>query len=342
LIILRPASVTVTSGTIHIDINNLPGWLDNIISNMVQNRVREAVETQVENFLKNQLQGVLDSMIAGLDISSLGSTFNVPRLDGAGSVGLDFGVDFSTLSVNATRALFGLGTKFTVSPVTRATPSLGVAMPAGANLLSTNPNRSIAAGVHIGALNHVLHTLWRGGLFDASISSSAIGTTFPPGTEISISTALPPVAALSGPRKLYLMLGAMRMSIVYPGLFDEPVEMRVGALANSSITIQQSGSNSTLNFSGIVIGELYFSPIGITLDDYSRSVLEDFLTGVLQNLIDTSLNNALPALPIPSFTIPTSLNTYGLPGGDALGIVGPALGGGGRHFQIKGNFGVLP
>jgi hypothetical protein len=63
---------------------------------------------------------------------------------------------------------------------------------------------------------------------------------------------------------------------------------------------------------------------------------------VLQNVIDTSLNNALPALPIPSFTIPASMGTYGLPVGSDLGIVSPALGGTTRHFVLKGAFGLLP
>src|SRR5690554_738128 len=341
-ITLRPSSVEITSQGVHPSINGLPGWLNNIISGLVENMVRGIVETQVENFLTSQLQGVLDSLVAGLDITALGSTFDVPRLDGAGTIGLGFGVNFSSLSVNSTRALFGLASKFTVNPVTRATPSLGVAMPAGASLLSSNPLRPIAAGVHVGALNAVLHTLWRGGLFDATIASGAIGGSFPPGTEIEISTALPPVAQLNGANRLDLMLGAMRMSIVYPGLFDEPVEMYIGALAHTDVDVVQVGSEATLNFSNIIISELYFSPVDITLDAQSRAVLADFLQDVLQDLIDTSLNNALPALPIPSFTLPTSLNTYGLPGGSALGIKDPDLTGGGLHLQIKGNFGVLP
>lgn len=341
-ITLRPGSVQVSSHGVRTSINGLPGWLNDIISNLVEGMVQDIVETQVRNFLTNQLQGVLDSLVAGLDITALGSTFEVPRLDGAGSIDLGFGVNFSSLSVNATRALFGLATKFTVHPVARATPSLGVAMPAGPNLLSSNPLRPIAAGVHVGALNAVLHTLWRGGLFDATIASGAIGGSFPPGTAIELSTALPPVARFNGANRLDLMLGAMRMSIVYPGLFDEPVDIYIGALAYTDVDVVRAGSDATLNFSNIIINELYFSPVDITLDAQSRAVLADFLRDILQDLVDTSLNNALPALPIPSFTLPTSLNTYGLPGGSALGIKSPALSSGGLHLQIKGNFGVLP
>lgn len=339
---LIPNTVSVTADDPEFSIDSLPGWLNSIINTILKGTVKRTVENQVEDFLKNQLQEVLDSMISGLDISALGSTFDVPRLDGQGSVALDFGVTFSSLAVSTTRALFGLGTKFTASPATRATPSLGVAMPSGQNLLTTNPGTPIAAGVHIGALNHVLHALWRAGLFDADIASSAIGASFPEGTEITMSTGLPPVAALNGPTKAELSMGDVRMSIVYPGLFDDPVELQLGVRAESNIAIDQSGDDPSLDFSDVQIKELFFSPVGISLDNHSRSVLENFLSGVLQNLINTSLNSALPALPIPSFELPTTLNAYGLPGGSSLGILNPALGGGDRHLQIKGTFGVLP
>ncbi len=335
---LQSNSVSVTSGHITIDFNGTPGWLDNIISSLVQGTLKSMIEDQVKNFLQNQLQGTLDNMVSGLDVSALGSTFHVPRLDGSGDLALNFGVDFSSLSTTAARVLFGLGTKFTPAVIERATPSLGVPMPQGDNLLSTDPGRPISAGIHIGTLNQVLHALWRGGLFDASVNSSAIGATFPQGTQIELSTALPPVVALQGPGKLNLMLGAVNMSIVYPGLFDEPVNVRVGAVARTGVSL--NGSN--LSFQNIQINELYFSPVGITLDSNSRAVLESFLKDLLQNVIDTSLNNALPALPIPSFGIPQSLGQYGLPAGSSLGIVNPALGGTTRHFLLKGDFGVLP
>jgi hypothetical protein len=337
-ITLRANTVNVSSGNIHINISGLPGWLDSIISNLVQGMVQDAVEDAVEDFLTNNLQDVLDDVVGGLDVSSLGSTFNVPRLDGTGDLGLDFGVNFSSLSVSAVRALFGLGSVFEPQSVQRATPSLGVPMPPGPNLLTANPNRPISAGIHIGALNHVLHALWRGGLFDATIGSNALSGTFPDGTEITLSTALPPVASLQGSDKMILMLGGMRMSILYPGLFDEPIEVKVGAVARTGVEI----NGTTLSFLNINLSELYFSPVGITLDADSRAVLETFLQDVLQGVVDTSLNNALPALPIPSFELPASLGTYGLPAGSDLGIISPTLGGTTLHFVLKGAFGVIP
>jgi hypothetical protein len=62
--------------------------------------------------------------------------------------------------------------------------------------------------------------------------------------------------------------------------------------------------------------------------------------GLAQNLIDTSLNSALPSLPIPSFTLPASLAQYGLPAGSQLGITSPSLAVTPPHFVLRGGFGV--
>jgi hypothetical protein len=335
---VRQHTVQVDSGYVDIRISGL-SWLTSTISAIWQDEISQMVEDAIEDVLKNEIDAVLNNLVGSLDVNSLGSTFDVPRLDGSGNVGLDFGVRFSELMVDSTRALFGVATKFTTSDVQRATYSMGVALPPGQLLLDSDPGTPISAGVHVGALNHVLHALWRAGLFDATLSENAIGGSFPDGTEITLNTGLPPVAALQGSDKLILMLGAMDMSIVYPGLFDEPLDVKIGAVARSGV--QLVGGDS-LAFDDIQINELYFTPIGISLDASSRDVLESFLTDVLQDVINTSLNNALPSLPVPSFEIPSSMGSYGLPAGDRLGIVQPSMGGTMLHFVIKGAFGILP
>ena len=61
---------------------------------------------------------------------------------------------------------------------------------------------------------------------------------------------------------------------------------------------------------------------------------------ILQTLVDRSLNDALPAIPIPSFVIPDSLRMYGLPAGRELGITAPALALEQGVFVLRGGFGV--
>jgi len=63
------------------------------------------------------------------------------------------------------------------------------------------------------------------------------------------------------------------------------------------------------------------------------------LQALLQKVIDQSLNNALPALPIPSFALPASLVTYGI-GPGKLAVVNPSLGFGPRDFRLSGQLGI--
>ena len=85
---------------------------------------------------------------------------------------------------------------------------------------------------------------------------------------------------------------------------------------------------------------LFFSTDLASLDMGTRDTLEGFLTRLLERVLRPALNDALPALPIPSFALPASLSAYGLPGGARLGIVSPSLAFEAPHFVLRGDFAV--
>jgi hypothetical protein len=128
----------------------------------------------------------------------------------------------------------------------------------------------------------------------------------------------------------------MTVALVYPGIFDDPLYASLGAIASSSVALQ----GDSLAFGNISIDELYFSTPNVSLDASTRTVLENFLLQVLQSYVDTALNQSLPALPIPSFTIPSSLTQYGLPAGAELGITGSNLDTNPQQYVLEGAFGV--
>ena len=66
-----------------------------------------------------------------------------------------------------------------------------------------------------------------------------------------------------------------------------------------------------------------------------------FPDSLIQRLVDSALNDALPALPIPSFELPSSVADCGLPAGSELGIRDPVLAREPQHFVLRGGFGVL-
>jgi hypothetical protein len=331
----------VRMGNYSVSIQGIPQFLLDILLFFLEGTIRNVVEDQLEQFITGSFSTVVDGLLDGLDVSTLGSTFEVPRLDGVGNIALSFAVAFSRLEVTAQRALFGLRTRFLSAPITNATPSLGVPMPpqpSNNNYLDLDTARAAGVLIHIGMFNQVLHALWRGGLLDAQIGGAVLGGGLPDGLSATLTARLPPVASITPSGQVELGLGGLRLSLVYPGLFDEPLTLNIGALATASFSIQ----GSDLVFGGIQIQALYFSTEGVSLDATSQSVLQGFLISLLQRVVDGALNDALPALPIPSFELPASLAAYGLPAGAVLGLKAPSLGVNGNHFVLDSDFGQLP
>lgn len=318
-----------------INLSGFSGSILNLIIGFFTETLESTMEDAIRDFIRSSFNDVLDDVVSNLDVSSLGASFAVPRLDGSGDINLGFGIRFSSLSVNGSRALFGLGSRFS-GPTTVAWPTLGAPYAPGSVLLDPSTSRSIGAAVHLGLLNQALHTLWRGGLFEASIGGDVLGGSLPDGLSAQLSTLLPPVAVAAGDG-VALQLGGASVQLVYPGIFDDPLDIRLGAVASTAIRIV---GTDEIAFDDVVITELSFATDGVTLDAATRDVLEEFLRTFVQAIVDDSLNGALPALPIPAFDLPSSLSSYGLPGGSQLGISSPALSTSDRHLIVEGNFGV--
>lgn len=329
---VRPGSVSVGVGRISTDFSGLAGGVIDIVVSVANGTVRDAVAGALRGYVTGNFNAILDGLVSSLDVSTLGAAFNVPRLDG-GNIPISFGVSFSSLSANPSRMLFGIGTRITAPPA-HARPSLGVPLPAGATLLDPSTPRAVTVAVHTALLNQATHALWRGGLLDASIGAGSLGG-LPDGVEIELSGGLPPVARVVSSNEVELALGALSMSITYPGLFDDLL-VSVGARARTMTTLMADD----LNFGAIRITDLYFSTGSVTLAPATRDLIEDLLRTLVQSIVDTSLNDALPAIPIPAFTLPSSVAPFGLPAGTDMGITGPTLTLEGSHVLLRGGFGT--
>ncbi len=336
------ASVTssdVTNvGNVNPDFGGTCGTLADYLQGILQGIIQDEVESQLESLLDDNIGPVVDDLFSNLEVSALNSTFDVPKLAGSGSVPIDFNVDFSRLETNTSRALIGIGTKFTAQDVQNSSDPDRVPLPGGSIHLDPSTSESVAGAVHVGVFNYALHALWRGGLFDAQLGSSLFGSSAPSGTNASLNVDLPPIARRLDDGDVELMIGAASIDLVYPGLFDDPIEFEVGMVARTGVDVQ---GGDTLEFNDISIEELYFTPVGVKLDSDSRAVVSSFLRSLFQNVVDESLNSALPALPIPSFTIPSSVSAYGLTQGTELGLTGASLDGTDDHFILEGDFGEI-
>lgn len=339
-ITVRPGSVSSSVGSISTHFDGLDGWLvNNIVVPLAQGSLQSTLRNLVTGFVSNNFNATLDGLVSNLDITSLGSTFNVPRIDGSGTVAMGFGVSFSSVSTTATRALFGIGTRFTTTPG-NAFATLGVPLPPGTNLADpaiTSGNMAIAA--HAGILEHALHALWRANYFQGTLTGAQLGNGVPAGTSLALLARLPPVATILGNGTVQLQIGAVDLTIQHPDL-PAGLTVRFGADAHASVALDTATND--LTFSAITVDDVHVSTDVANLDAQEQQSLETVLGQLAQQLVDQSLNNALPAIPIPAFTIPASLAQYGLPAGKQLGINSPALSVAPQHFTLRGTFGIRP
>ena len=328
---------SVRSGNVDVDLDGFLGGLaGDIVQIFAQGTLKNLVQDQIRNFVDDQFTELIDGIVSGLDVSTLGTSFDVPRLDGSEDVTLSFGLRFTHLNSNPSRMLFGLGTRFT-APILRAGPTPGAPIPTGQIRLDPSTTEPIAAGVHVSLLNTALHTLWRAGFFDVTLDNTTLSGDLPQGTTVTLDTALPPLVVLDANKKVRLQIGAMRMSLVYPGLFDDPLELDLGAQAATNVQL----NGSQLEFTGLVIERLFFSTPSVSLESDQRQILEGFLRNLVQGIADDTLNNALPALPIPSFNMPSSVQPFGLPFPSELGLSNPALKYSNTHFTLDGAFSIF-
>jgi len=238
--------------------------------------------------------------------------------------------------VSSSRALFGLGTKFSATPANMYTV-LGVPLPPAGNLLDPAIAMPSTVGVtaYVGVLQDALFALWRGGYFSATLTGSQLGAN--PDATIAVETRLPPVVDLHDDGSVSLQLGAVDAMVQSPDL-PASLAVRIGADAHASVTL----SGSSLVFGGLVIDQLYIStddPRGLT--PQMQAALETLVQQLAQQVIDSSLNHSLPALPIPSFKLPAAAATYGLPAGASIGLANPTLSATTEHFLLAGQLAVF-
>ncbi|MEN0067759.1 MAG: hypothetical protein AAGA48_36860 [Myxococcota bacterium] len=333
-VVVRSTQVDVSG--LDADLSGFPGFLEDILLFIFGVLINDLVEDVLRDQIRDEFGAILDDLVGGLDITSLATVVEVPRLDGNGTLPLSFGLGFSSLDVTPSRLQFGVATQLT-GPSAIANPSFGVAVESDAFLSTIATSRSAAAGIHQVLFNQALHALWRGGLFDAELVANDLGGELPDGLSARLRATLPPVAELDG-QQVKLGLGPLVIDLTYPGLFDEPLSLVIGARS----TLQVGLVDGDLAFGQLAVDEVFLSTPGVPLDPTTRLVLEGFAGALVQRIVDGALNDAIPALPIPSFPLPDDVVSFGLPAGSELGIRNPVLTTTPPHFVLTGGFGVLP
>jgi hypothetical protein len=320
---------SVTVNGIGLDGSGFCGAIVDLLDGVFAPKVRSAVQNGLTSFINTSVAPLLDQLVSSLDINTFGKSFSVPRLDGSGGIPLQFGLAFSSFDITTSRALVGIGTKFTAGAVAHNRPSLGIPGRDPVALLDppgTTSEEPVGLSLYEGVLNQVLHGLWRGGFFQATLQLA--------GGAATIDAVLPPVAAITG-NQAQLMLGGIQATIRIPGFIDTPIPIEFGGRAAASVTL----SGDALHFGNLTLSELKVS-FQASLTQSQRTAMEGLLTQILQSVLVDAINGGLPAFPIPTFALPPSVTAFGLPAGAQLGIFQPQLSTSGTHYVLTGGFGV--
>src|SRR5262249_47326031 len=91
--VLRAAvsgSPNVSVGNVTLNGSGFCGFLVNLLQGFFTGTVRNAVQSSLTKFINTDLGPLLDQLVSSLDITTLASSFAVPRLDGSGTVTLLF------------------------------------------------------------------------------------------------------------------------------------------------------------------------------------------------------------------------------------------------------------
>lgn len=297
-----------------------------LLRGTIEGEIRNALVSQLRSFIDNNLGPMLDDALAGFDLSSLGMTFELDKLDGSGTVELSLGARLGGINVTPQRLLLPIDARFTISEAAHARESLGIARRAGTILLDppgTSNNQPLGLTFYEGALNQLLHGLWRAGYFHGAI---AMG-----GGQANIDARLPVVAHIEG-SKLKLMLGGIDAEVAIPGIIDTPIGASFGGVATAEVMMH----NGELGFGQLEVEELFIG-FNAPLSAAQRDVLQDFLGGILESVLLDGISDSLPTIPVPSFSLPGE--TFGFDEDIDLGILNPSLSVAGQHFRLVGGFG---
>ena len=334
---LRAGSESVSVGDLNYDGNWWNDWLGDIAIWLFGGYFQNQIAGVIRDQLRSNIDSILDGVLGNLDISALGTSFNVPSLTGGAPATLGVGINFSRINFNASRGLFGMGMRLT-GPTRHAGEPNGAPIPPGDVSHDPGGRRAMAAAISYGVLNKALFTMWRAGYFHFDASAVIPGLEdAPDGTRLSLAVSIPPVVT-AGARAggVRVGLGGVSMVLAYPGIFDEPVEIDLAAEASAGVRLV---GQQELHFDDVAIERLLFTTPTVNLSPEVRGILEELLTEIIQSLLDTTINGALPVLPIPEFELPDMLATYGIARGTVLGLRAPLMNTTATHFVVEGNMG---
>jgi len=217
--------------------------------------------------------------------------------------------------------------------------SLGIPVPPGRP--GTPAATDDASGrVDMVMVNMVLHRLWKAGFFESEagdlVGHFAEGF---PGFRVNIEMPVAPAAhGRMADGGLRLSVGPIRGSVVIPALGAEPLSFRAGTHVDVDVELLD---NNGIRFARAQVANLRVSLDGAALGTVENQGVDALMSEILQGVIDETLRESIPVLPIPAFVTPPELVAYGIDEGIVLGLTDANLVSDERNWFAMGTFGEL-
>ena len=326
---------SVQVGSVNLDaFSGLSGFLINHLSGLFHGLIKGMVGDKIREYMGGIMQPMMDELISSVNLASLAPSFVLPRLDGTGTVKLGVGFELGSISINPARMLLGLAINVSAdAQVKQGGP--GIAVNGTTELFDPQISSPLAAVLHGGLLNQMLHALWRAGYFDVSMTGAALGVDLIPNLTLSTRADLPPVLDFNlETRKVRMMLGGMMIRVDAPDTFERPFEAEVGAVAGASINLE----GELVHFQDLEVSELTVSAVTGTLTIDEQVMVKEMLMGMVQTALQSSLTGLMPVVPLPTFKLPEQLKQFGLPTDLLVGLSKPVVVFTPQHMVVEGKF----
>jgi hypothetical protein len=332
---IRPGSVSISAGTISTNFSGLSGAILDTVTSLFNATVTSSLTQTLSDGITQFINSSLANAMSDLSIHNLATTFVVSRLDGTGTINVNFASGISTVNMNTSRMLTSFGTQFQAASA-QQTDTLGAPIPSGNRLLDFTTTAPFASAVHTGLLDQALYALWRSGYFNATFTGGDLNGAVPAGVTLKIDASLPPTVSLREDGRIEIAMGALNMTLTNPAQFATTISGTIGGRVSCSDSLQGQNlllENCTLDEKHISIGQAF-------LVGPSSIELENIFGSVLTSLFSEVVDNAIPVMPIPSYVLPEVVTNYGLPAGAELGLYNPVLDYQEQDVLLEGTLGL--
>jgi hypothetical protein len=299
---------------------------------------RDAIIDQVAGFLTGRVRTGMADFFNDLQLTGLTARFDVPSLGGGGGTALLFVNRLTRVEFTAEDALFGVGVRVDGDAVPGHL-SLGVAVPPAA-LTMPESTRQASGVADLTLVNLILHRLWRSGYFESEAADlvSLFSAGFA-GFRITVQMPVPPAAqGRLGNGRIQLSVGPILGQVTVPALGAEPLGYR--ATANVEADVELLPDNQ-VRFQNVDVSNLQVSVDGASIGTVEREGLDTLLTQVVQGIIDRTLVESIPSLPLPAFTTPAAFAPFGVPEGIVVGLRNGELSSDVRSWRALGAMGEI-